>query len=110
MHSYLLMFPSLYESFWKQYESDQRWFTLPVSNFLVWHVGHRTQQLNLKFPIRKEERRENRLTLSSFLLTVKLQSSQVKRTPQDTINEFIIRKLNALVVVDFRFISAFLHA
>ena len=39
-----------------------------------------------------------------------LQSTQVKRTPQDYINEFIIRKLNPLVVVDFRFISAFLHA
>ena len=39
-----------------------------------------------------------------------LQSSQVKRTPQDYINEFIIRKLNLLVVADFRFISAFLHA
>ena len=38
-----------------------------------------------------------------------LQSSQVKRTPQDYINEFIIRKLNPLVVVDFIFISAFLH-
>ena len=37
-------------------------------------------------------------------------STQVKRTPQDYINEFIIRKLNPLVVVDFRFISAFLHA
>ena len=39
-----------------------------------------------------------------------LQLSQVKRTPQDYINEFIIRKLNLLVVVDFRFMSAFLHA
>ena len=39
-----------------------------------------------------------------------LQSTQVKRTPQDYINEFIIQKLNLLVVVDFRFISAFLHA
>ena len=39
-----------------------------------------------------------------------LQSSQVKRTPQDFIDEFIIRKLNPLVVVDFRFISALLHA
>ena len=39
-----------------------------------------------------------------------LQSSQVKGTPLDPINEFIIRKLNPLVVVDFRFISAFLHA
>ena len=37
----------------------------------------------------------------------KLQSSQVDRTPQDPIDEFIIRKLNLLVVVDFRFISAF---
>ena len=34
-----------------------------------------------------------------------LQLSQVKRTPQDYINEFIIRKLNPLVVVDFRFMS-----
>ena len=38
-----------------------------------------------------------------------LQLSQVKCTPQDSINEFIIRKLNPLVVVDFTFISAFLH-
>ena len=37
------------------------------------------------------------------------ESSQIERTPQDSISEFIIRKLNALVVVDFRFISAFLH-
>ena len=29
--------------------------------------------------------------------------------PQDSIDEFIIRKLNLLVVVDFRFISAFLY-
>ena len=39
-----------------------------------------------------------------------LKTSQVKRTPQPSINEFVIRKLNPLVVVDFRFISAFLHA
>ena len=37
-----------------------------------------------------------------------LPSSQVKRTPPRFHNEFIIRKLNPLVVVDFRFISAFL--
>ena len=37
----------------------------------------------------------------------KLQSSQVNCTPKDPIDEFIIRKLNLLVVVDFRFISAF---
>ena len=30
--------------------------------------------------------------------------------PQDASNEFIIQKLNPLVVVDFRFISALLHA
>ena len=39
-----------------------------------------------------------------------LQSNQVKRTPQELINEFIIQKLNPLLVVDFRLISAFLHA
>ena len=42
-----------------------------------------------------------------------LQSSQVKRTPKMSLNEFIIQKLNPvnpLVVVDFRFISALLHA
>ena len=39
-----------------------------------------------------------------------LQSSQVKCTPQDSINKSITRKLNLLVFVDFRFISAFLHA
>ena len=49
--------------------------------FLVWHVGHRMQQLHLKFPIRKEERRESRLTLYSFLLTVKLQSSARSSIP-----------------------------
>ena len=38
-----------------------------------------------------------------------LQSNQVKRTPQESINEFIIQKLNPLLVVDFRFISAFLY-
>ena len=38
-----------------------------------------------------------------------LQSSQVKHTPQYSINEFIIRKLNSLVAVDFWFISAFMH-
>ena len=37
------------------------------------------------------------------------ESSQIEHTSQDSISEFIIRKLNALVVVDFRFISAFLH-
>ena len=30
---------------------------------------------------------------------------QVKHTPQDSIHEFIIQKLNFLVVVDFRFVS-----
>ena len=38
-----------------------------------------------------------------------LQSSQVKRTPQESINEFIIQKLNPLLAVDFRLISALLH-
>ena len=38
-----------------------------------------------------------------------LQSNQVKRTPQEPINEFIIQKLNPLLVVDFRLISAFLY-
>ena len=40
---------------------------------------------------------------------VPLQSNQVKPTPQEYINEFIIQKLNPLLVVDFRFISAVLH-
>ena len=39
-----------------------------------------------------------------------LQSSQVKRSPKNSINEFIIRKLSPLAVADFRFISAWLHA
>ena len=29
--------------------------------------------------------------------------------PQNSINEFIIRKLSPLAVVDFRFVSRFLH-
>ena len=45
-------------------------------------------------------------TFFSFVMCYSL----VKHNPQDYINEFIIRKLNPLVVVDFRFISAFLHA
>ena len=39
-----------------------------------------------------------------------LQLTHVKHTLQDYINEFIIQKLNPLVVVDFRIMSAFLHA
>ena len=39
-----------------------------------------------------------------------LQSNQVKRTPHEFINEFIIQKLNPLLVVDFRLICAFLYA
>ena len=42
----------------------------------------------------------------NVILTVKPSQAY----PQDYITEFIIRKLNPLVVVDFRFISAFLHA
>ena len=38
------------------------------------------------------------------------ESSQIEGTPQDSINEFIIRKFNALVVADFKFFSTFLHA
>ena len=45
-----------------------------------------------------------------FIFFRYLQSSQVKRTPQNSINEFIIRKLSPLAVVDLRFISTFLDA
>ena len=38
-----------------------------------------------------------------------LQSNDVKCTPQEAINEFIIQKLNPLLVADFRLISAFLY-
>ena len=44
---------------------------------------------------------------SSLLITVK---PEVKRTPQNSINEFVIQKLSPLAVLDFRFISKFLHA
>ena len=40
---------------------------------------------------------------------VKNYSQPLSITPQDHINEFIISMLNSLVVVDFRYISAFLH-
>ena len=36
--------------------------------------------------------------------------SSVPPPPPDYINEFIIRKVNPLVVADFRFISAYSHA
>ena len=42
-------------------------------------------------------------------MVTNLQSSKVKGTLQDSMIDLIIRKLNHLVVVDFRFISAFLH-
>ena len=47
-----------------------------------------------------------------LIFTLRDQSNQVKRTPQDSINESIIRKLNRLLLVgdNFRFISASLHA
>ena len=48
------------------------------------------------------------VSMQSLMLCI-LQSNQVKRTPQEYINEFIIQKLNPLLVVDFRLISAFLH-
>ena len=44
------------------------------------------------------------------VLAMFLQSNQVKRTPQELVNEFVIKKLNPLLVVDFRLISAFLYA
>ena len=47
--------------------------------------------------------------LHDSVKNVILQSSQVEHTPQVSINEFIIQKLILVVVVDFRFISAFLH-
>ena len=54
-----------------------------------------------------------KLTVKHYLLKSTfnncLQSNQVKRTPQEYINEFIIQKLNPLLVVDFRLISAFVH-
>ena len=48
----------------------------------------------------------------TFFLSVKLQSKQVKRTPQNSINELIIWKMNSLVVpvTDVKFKAAFLHA
>ena len=36
--------------------------------------------------------------------------SQTRSSVQESINEFIIRRCNLLLVVDFRLISAFLHA
>ena len=43
------------------------------------------------------------------IIILDIKSNQVKRTPQESINEFIIQKLNPLLVVDFRLISAFLY-
>ena len=51
-------------------------------------------------------------TFAYTKLHMKLQSQQLKRTPQDCINELIIWKMNPLVVattsLEFKF--AFLHA
>ena len=46
---------------------------------------------------------------SAFVRYEELQPDQVKRTTQESINEFIIQKLNPSLVVDFRLISAFLY-
>ena len=62
--------------------------------------GNRRRWVPLRMPLYNQEKHP----------VMELHSSQVKRTPQDSINEFIIQKLNPLVLVDFRFISAFLHA
>ena len=54
------------------------------------------------------QRRDNRLRKQG--LEDHLHSSQGQATPQDSINEFIIRRWNPLLVVDFRFISVYLQA
>ena len=58
---------------------------------------------------------QNAKVAESFLLLIPLsylQSKQVKRTPQDSINELIIWKMNPLVVpvTGVKFKAAFLHA
>ena len=53
------------------------------------------------------------ISFSKSHIKLSSRSSQVKRTPQDYMNEFtknLIRKLNPLVVVDVRITSAFLQA
>ena len=51
-------------------------------------------------------------TVSMLICKFFLQSNQVKRTPQDSINELIILKTNPLVVpvTGVKFKAAFLHA
>ena len=46
----------------------------------------------------------------AYISTFYSQAKSSVPPPQDYINEFIIRKVNPLVVVDFRFISAYSHA
>ena len=65
------------------------------------------------FTPEKKKKKFKKITLhgaqaKESLLTY-LQSNQVKRTPPECINEFIIQKVNPWLVVDFRLISAFLY-
>ena len=53
-----------------------------------------------------------RYKVENLQIDVWLQSNQVKRTPQDSINELIIWKMNPLVVpvTGVKFKAVFLHA
>ena len=84
----------------------QRFLTSIVDWHLKKYSSFFVTQSNL--PAATRNSREVLHYIDCFFHT--LQSSQVKCTPQDFINEFIIRKWNPLVLVDFRFISVFLHA
>ena len=56
--------------------------------------------------------KDHSIILQILVIMTMLQSRQVKRTPQDSINELIIWKMNPLVisVTSVKFKSVFLHA
>ena len=80
-----------------------------LERFTVFHTPYLTTTTGICFVSDSYISIRFNIQYNLYKKTINLQSSQVKCTPQDSINEFIIEKLNLLLVVDFRFISAFLQ-
>ena len=80
----------------------------PVQHYIPYFVTETYKGFSHRHS--RKDRLSNYVHFHSLYHTlIDLQSNQVKRTPQEAINKFIIQKLNPLLVVDFRLISAFLY-
>ena len=113
-------FPALWASVWFKNKGRPR---PPGSLFWIRHCSRPKQELiNLLLPWSQEKWhsscRIDYFTVVLLLLTLAFNECEAARAvtvkpgqayPQEPINEFIIQKLNPLLVVDFRLISAFLN-